>query len=77
MSQRFDANNLPSDPEGWEQFVKVSPTKATRIDGPFTVATDDGQEITCQDGWLAMDSREVPFPIPAAVFSEIYRPKDA
>ena len=48
-------------------------TQATRIDGPFRVETPEGP-LDCEDGWLALDSRGLPYPIAAIEFAAIYEP---
>jgi hypothetical protein len=62
---------LPSDNDGWGEFRKTQTTKAVRIDGPFAVVTREG-ELTCPDGWLALDNNGDPYPIADDVFQAIY-----
>lgn len=59
------------DPQGWRRFAKRTTTPAIRIDGPFSVKTREGT-ITCEDGWLAVDSGGWPYPIAADEFDRIY-----
>lgn len=40
--QRFNVRYLPSDPATWPEYRKKLPTRAMRIDGPFTVETSEG-----------------------------------
>lgn len=61
------------DPEHWPSYRKRTLTRAMRIEGPFTVRTDEG-ELTCEDGWLAIDARGYPYPIAADEFELIYEP---
>jgi hypothetical protein len=67
----YSVGELPSDPETWTKFRKVALTSATRIDGPFTVATSEGP-LHCADGWLALDARGYPYPIATEEFALIY-----
>ena len=60
--QNFSKDNLPSNPQSWPKWRKTSFTHMIKIDGPFTVETDEGP-LTCQDGFLAIDSRGYPYPI--------------
>jgi hypothetical protein len=46
-------------------------TAAVRIVGPFSVMTRDG-ELTCEDGYLAVDSSGWPFPINRDEFESLY-----
>ena len=54
-----------------DRYRKRTLTHATRIYGPFTVRTREG-ELTTEDGWLAWDSGRNPYPIAAAEFDAIY-----
>lgn len=46
-------------------------TPALKIPGPFEVETSEGR-VTCQDGYLAFDSRGYPYPIATEEFERIY-----
>ncbi len=67
----FDRDNLPT--EGWAEYRKTAITKAVRIEGPFEVATSEG-DLRCADGFLAIDARGYPYPIAADEFELIYTP---
>jgi hypothetical protein len=69
----FSTGELPSDPTGWPVYRKVALTRATRIEGPFTVETSEGP-LHCDGGYLAMDSRGYPYPIATEEFEAIYEP---
>lgn len=56
-------------------YKKKVTTKAMRIDGPFAVKTREG-ELTCQDGYLAVDSEGYPYPIAKSEFEAIYEKVD-
>jgi len=71
MALPFTRDNLPVD--GWAEYRKTQTTRAVRIAGGFTVATREG-ELSCPDGWLALDSNGDPYPIAADVFRAIYAP---
>ncbi len=73
--QTYSTGNLPGDPQKWDVYRKVALTRATRIDGPFTVETSEGP-LTCQDGYLAVDARGYPYPIAADEFHMIYKPAE-
>lgn len=71
---RFDRDNIP--PAGvWSHFRKKVVTPMVRIDGPFTVATKEG-ELHCPDGWLALDQAGWPYPISAADQADMYEPAE-
>lgn len=62
-------DNLPIN--GWIPYRKVVATDMVRMDGPFCVQTREGF-ITCQDGFLAVDSGGWPYPIAADEHARIY-----
>ena len=67
---QFDRSNLPNEAL-FQEYRKIYTTKAVRVTGPFTVVTREGV-ITCQDGYLAVDSGGWPYPIAADEFDRIY-----
>ena len=52
-------------------FRKKTLTRAARMAGPFEVETSEGL-TRCEDGWLALDSHDSPYPISDAEFQRIY-----
>lgn len=72
MEPVYSKNNIPQD-QIWESFRKKVPTNATRMEGPFFVATSEGQ-LHCEDGWLCIDARGYPYPVAADEFELIYEP---
>lgn len=61
-------------PEGeWAKYDKTAPIEALRMDAPFTVQTREGV-LSCDDGWLAIDSEGYPYPIAADEFDTVYAP---
>lgn len=70
----YSRDTLPH-PVRWEEFVKITTTKAVRMDGYFEVWTREGL-MSCEDGWLALDSGGNPYPIAAEEFARIYRPAE-
>lgn len=48
-------------------------TRAVQMDDPFTVKTKEG-ELTCSDGYLALDSEGWPYPISRGDFEAMYEP---
>lgn len=70
--QKFTRDHLPGDPDTWEPYRKVVPTPAVRIQGPFIVATVHDLNVTCDDGWLAVDAEGFPYPIDAEAFDSLY-----
>lgn len=67
--------NLPElAPDTWPEYFKQVPTRMVRVAGPFTVLVhgDEGGEIKCQDGFLAVDARGYPYPISADEHALIY-----
>ena len=61
--------------EGFDEkartYKKSALTKAVRIEGPFLVETSEGP-LTCEDGYLCMDSRGYYYPVDATEFANIY-----
>jgi len=55
----------------WNTYSKKRNTLAIRIKGPFQVRTPEGP-ITCNDGYLALDSSNSPYPISKKEFGKIY-----
>lgn len=68
----YDENSpLVGNSDIWLQYRKRVPTRAIKIDGPFTVRTSEGP-LHCQDGYLAKDARGYPYPIATAEFALSY-----
>ena len=67
---KFAKGSLP-DRSKFESYIKKEPVLATRIRGPFTVKTREG-EVTTPDGWLAIDHHGWPYPIADNEFKAIY-----
>lgn len=55
----------------WEFYHKKITTQAIRIEGAFKVITIEG-ELTCKDGYLALDASGYPYPIEAKEFNKMY-----
>ena len=72
MTPTYQRDDLPP-AEQFASYRKRHLTRAVRIDGPFRVVTQEG-ELSCQDGWLAVDSRGWPYPIADDEFRAIYEP---
>lgn len=66
----FNKSNIPPEAD-FKSYRKHAVTKATRIDGPFTVDTSEGP-LTCKDGYLCIDARGYPYPVAADEFVLIY-----
>jgi hypothetical protein len=47
-------------------------TPAARIEGTFTVVTREGV-LSCNDGYLALDTEGYPYPIARPEFEKIYQ----
>lgn len=56
----------------WQEFYKVLPTRMRRMDGPFTVRTREGV-VRSEDGWLALDANDDPYPVAADVHTATYQ----
>ena len=67
--KKFRAGCVPEN--NWAFYRKVHSTQAQRILEPFEVETTEGT-LTCQDGYLAIDSRGFPYPIDKEEFETIY-----
>jgi len=65
----FKKGNLPE--TGWASYRKKRLTKAQRIAGAFKVETKEGC-LVCKDGYLAIDSRDFPYPVDKEEFETIY-----
>jgi len=57
--------------QNWPTYRKKVFTHMKRIEGPFTVDTDEGL-LTCKDGFIAVDARGYPYPIAADEQALIY-----
>lgn len=68
----YSTDNLPAIGE-FATYKKKVTTKAVKVDGPFAVHTREGT-LTCQDGYLAIDSAGYPYPIAKEEFEAIYEP---
>lgn len=75
ISRREDDGSPPHELStgAWPLYQKKVQTKALRLEGPFTVATSEG-ELRCADGYLAIDARGYPYPVAADEFDLIYGP---
>jgi len=67
----YKKGNLITITLNWSYYHKKHLTQAHRIVGPFEVETTEGK-LTCQDGYLAIDSRGFPYPIDKEEFETIY-----
>ena len=59
--------------DDWPEFQKTVPTKALRVDGSFAVRTREGV-LSCDDGYLLIDSHGFPQAIGADEFQAVYEP---
>lgn len=66
----FTKDTLPA--EGWQLFRKKVLTKAVRITGSFSTTTREGSVLNTPDGYLAVDTSGMPYPIAADEFSRLY-----
>lgn len=57
----------------WSKYRKVVPITATRVRGSFIVYTTEGA-LTCEDGYLCMDSKGYYYPVAADEFEATYVP---
>lgn len=73
MPQLFDRSlsNLPAEDEYTHYRRTKLYVKAIRIAGPFVTVTREGP-LTCDDGWLAIDSEGWPYPIANEEMKKIY-----
>lgn len=58
--------------DAFAKFRQRPLTSAVRVVGAFSCVTADGETVTCEDGYLAIDAEGYPFPIPRAVFERDY-----
>lgn len=73
---RFSKETLRNLPDSdWGSYKKKVRVRAHRIEGPFEVETMEGV-LTCEDGWLALDTSGNPYPIDAAEFVKLYDVED-
>jgi hypothetical protein len=73
MHKFVTVDDLPE--EGWNDYRKMTLTRAIRIDGPFQVNTPEGP-LVCSDGWLCLDARGYPYPVADDEFKLIYEPAE-
>lgn len=73
--QHFSKSNLPdeSDPR-WTFHQKRVPTRMLRVEGPFSVDTGSGIAAYLDGGWVAVDSRGIPYPIAPEEYELSYEP---
>ncbi len=71
----FNKDNVPPEAD-FKSYRKHAVTKATRINGPFTVDTSEGT-LTCKDGYLCIDARGYPYPVATNEFDLIYNECEA
>jgi hypothetical protein len=69
MIPKYSRENLPNGT--WFFYKKTNPIKVTRIIGSFSVVTREGV-LTCEDGYLAIDSDGFPYPIACDEFENIH-----
>ena len=62
--------------EGFGTYRKTYVTPGVRVEGTFHCLTSEGNVASCSDGWLAVDSKGLPYPINAAEFGLTYEPDD-
>lgn len=67
----YSARHLP-DVE-WGYVVRVTPSRAARMRGPFKVWTGEGVTY-CEDGWLILDQHGNPFAVDVEEFERKWRP---
>jgi hypothetical protein len=65
------------DPTSWHAYRRTGPIRACRVPFPFACLTIDGNLAHCEDGWLAVDEANHPYPIAAEVFERSYEPAGA
>lgn len=64
-------------PQGdYRAYRKTYRPDVIRMIGTFSCVTGEGNVVTCEDGWLAIDSQGHPYPIGAAEFESTYEPDD-
>lgn len=68
--QTFSKDNLPKD--GWKSYRKIATTRAVYIDGPFQTKTLEGDVLTTESGYLAIDNQGNPYPIADNIFKTTY-----
>lgn len=67
----LDKDTVDHIPRKWQYFRKTTLTRMARMHQPFAVKTREGI-VTCEDGWLAIDSAGWPYPIDAAEQAAVY-----
>ena len=55
----------------WLKYRKIKTTRARRIANPFAVQTREGI-LTCDNGYLCIDSQGYPYPVAKDEFEMIY-----
>lgn len=72
---KFTKDKLPKG-QWWGTFRKKRLTSAMKINGPFEVETLEGT-LSCPEGYLALDSKNNPYPIDKDEFESIYEEVDS
>lgn len=70
--QMFTRDSLP-DQSQFTLHRKLALARMVRIAGPFLCKTREG-ELTCEDGYLALDSGGWPYPIAKVEYDAMYEP---
>jgi hypothetical protein len=60
--------------DGWQEYVKVTPTRMVRMTRPFACETKEGL-VECEDGFLAIDAEGFPYPVAKTIHDKTYKLK--
>lgn len=58
--------------DGWQEYVKVTPTRMVRMSGAFACVTQEGR-VECEDGFLAVDAEGFPYPVAKSIHDKTYK----
>lgn len=77
MADVYAKDHLPGLPpvDTWPEYDKKVPTRMHRMDGPFSVMTSGGLVI-CQDGFIAIDADNHPYPVTATDHDKLYEERN-
>jgi hypothetical protein len=66
-----NVKRLLGDPKEWPTYKKTTLTHMTKVEGTFAVDTQHGM-VRCEDGYVALDSQGMLYPVSENDFENTY-----